>query len=319
MTSILNRHLVVFMALILGIPAICQGQNKTKHFILVENLRVDFECIDHMLEGFFEVRDASNANHLLISGQMSQGYKTGVWTVFDKEQQNLIVLQRNYSHPLAFTQTIPKPSENELVQFVQAHMYDEAVLDSLGGQILAFVSIQDFIYSERFWRSLTKTENPLFFSPEFLMKMGESKKELRTFKDDSFKELMILNPLDSLNREIVAYHLKEDFFFDKNRMVSEYRIIGLAPVFLDDDGKEQELCWYYFPDLRSISKTVHLEKGSESNLDDLFINRAFSASIYKTNGIKREEPFYEEVHCNLVDINYWLHFSGNTPLWTEKN
>src|SRR5207249_5421231 len=60
--------------------------------------------------------------------------------------------------------------------------------------------------------------------------------------------------------KVIAYRLKEDWFFEKQRSVMEVRIIGMAPiVYATDDkgniregGETKPLFWIYFPEARRL-------------------------------------------------------------------
>ena len=122
---------------------------------------------------------------------------------------------------------------------------------------------------------------------------------------------------------ITAYNIKEDWYFDKNRSKLERRIIGIAPVgrfdtdttdegffdrsksfiFKNNEGRlvdannqeitdsvvlnEKEMFWLYFDELRDVLANyyVYNEKSDAQfdSFDDLFIQRRFSATAYKTS------------------------------------
>jgi len=122
---------------------------------------------------------------------------------------------------------------------------------------------------------------------------------------------------------ITAYNIKEDWYFDKNRSKLEQRIIGIAPVgrfntdttgegyfdrsksfiFKNNEGKlvdanneeitdsvvlnEKEMFWLYFDELRDVlvNYYVYNEKSDaqQDSFDDLFIQRRFSSTAYKTS------------------------------------
>jgi hypothetical protein len=122
---------------------------------------------------------------------------------------------------------------------------------------------------------------------------------------------------------ITAYNIKEDWYFDKNRSKLEQRIIGIAPVgrfntdttdvgyfdrsksfiFKSNEGKlvdanneeitdsvvlnEKEMFWLYFDELRDVlvNYYVYNEKSDaqQDSFDDLFIQRRFSSTAYKTS------------------------------------
>jgi hypothetical protein len=122
---------------------------------------------------------------------------------------------------------------------------------------------------------------------------------------------------------IVAYNIKEDWYFDKERSVLDRRIIAIAPIarytiedtqnndpvtrgelvvydkygkqwvfdngFVEYDGQveEREMFWLYFDELRNVlvNYYVYNDKNDAQwmSFDDLFWKRKFSSTIYKVS------------------------------------
>ncbi len=121
---------------------------------------------------------------------------------------------------------------------------------------------------------------------------------------------------------IVAYNIKEDWFFDKERSMLDKRIIAIAPVakfaykeqeiyqqgpmIVYMDGKqvqassndagfeeysglteEKEMFWLYFPELRNVIVNYYTYNDKSDaqwmTFDDLFWKRKFNAQIYRTS------------------------------------
>jgi len=94
--------------------------------------------------------------------------------------------------------------------------------------------------------------------------------------------------------EVIAYELKEDWFFDKQRSVLDVRIIGISPVvyYMGEDGEiafPKNLFWLYFPECRYVFQNffVYNEKNDAARMsfDDLFWKRDFSSFIHKESNI----------------------------------
>jgi len=183
-------------------------------------------------------------------------------------------------------------------------------------------------------------------NPQYLKKTGlgftdwmDSLKNTKEglFKDIYLNEVKIRNSWDLAMRDsvladlpptsyitsesIVAYYIKEDWYFDKERSVLDKRIIAIAPVvlfrtkgdellsdlktvvlidqgmpkILEGDGLipyneqtvERELFWLYFDELRDVlvNYYVYNEKNDAQwmSFDDLFWKRKFSSTIYKVS------------------------------------
>jgi gliding motility associated protien GldN len=105
------------------------------------------------------------------------------------------------------------------------------------------------------------------------------------------------------SRDIVAYQLKENWFFDKERSVLDVRIIGIAPVvYFSEKGKpvvtdqatgslsdkiatQRPLFWLYYPQLRYIINNYFVYNDENDaqwmSFDDLFLKRRFNSTIIK--------------------------------------
>jgi hypothetical protein len=120
---------------------------------------------------------------------------------------------------------------------------------------------------------------------------------------------------------IVAYNIKEDWFFDKERSMLDRRIIAIAPVARytyeapadPSDPKERgtllvydlagtpykgsnewtgqveelEMFWLYFPELRNVLVNYYVYNDQNDaqwmSMDDLFWKRKFNSTIYKVS------------------------------------
>ena len=317
MTLNLNKLTAsIFSIFCFGVQTLMIGQSHQKQHLNIGNLSIEIESFNGRLDGDLIVRDTLHRDKILLSGRMHDNGKIGTWTLFDKQNPDKIILQRNYSSSTSFTQNIPKPSDHQLVQLVQANLNPRLGRDSLGLMQYVDVSILDFIYSCRVFKSISKTNNALLFSPDFLLKMMDfaAKNKIVTYANESFSEVLSINPFDALKSEIIAYHIKEDFFFDKNRMLGEYRILGLAPVILNEQGTPIELAWLYFPALKPVFADVFVKNGDKKEcLHDLFINRQFEGLVYKSLSFNQNftnQAFYADMLFIIKEFEYALFFSG---------
>ena len=93
--------------------------------------------------------------------------------------------------------------------------------------------------------------------------------------------------------DVVAYRVKEEWYFDKQRSVMEVRIIGIAPLIYakDELGNVREnniripICWFYYPECRKLlasAETFNRQNDAERRtFDDIFQKRLFNSYIYK--------------------------------------
>ncbi len=105
-------------------------------------------------------------------------------------------------------------------------------------------------------------------------------------------EKRVKEPITS--EKIVAYKLKEDWIFDKQRSERYVRIIGIAPVVerKSESGEvigEKELFWLYFPECRYIFANADVfnlhNDAQRMTFDDLFYKRMFHGYIVKEENV----------------------------------
>ena len=107
------------------------------------------------------------------------------------------------------------------------------------------------------------------------------------------KEYPVVDELPIRAQDIIEYHLKEDWFFDKQRSVMDVRIIGMAPVrYIKENGEiigKRELFWVYFPEARYLLQNYFAynphNEARRMSFDDLFWKRKFSSYIYKESNV----------------------------------
>ncbi len=94
--------------------------------------------------------------------------------------------------------------------------------------------------------------------------------------------------------DVVAYKLKEDWIFDKQRSERYVRIIGIAPVInkYSESGElkgTKELFWLYFPECRYLFNNYDVfnphNNSQQMTFDQLFQRRQFMAYIIKEDNV----------------------------------
>ena len=111
--------------------------------------------------------------------------------------------------------------------------------------------------------------------------------------------------------EIVAYEIKEDWFFDKQRSVMDVRIIGISPLVYgrnpvtDEITGYQNLFWLYFPECRYVFQNFFVynpqNDAMRMSFDDLFWKRQFDSYIKKESNVfdRKINPTWDGIDALL--------------------
>ncbi len=109
--------------------------------------------------------------------------------------------------------------------------------------------------------------------------------------DDPFGPPLAIDTITIKANNVVAYHIKSDWYFDKQRGELKNRIIGIAPEVRDP--RNQSLTynpfWVWFPDARYAMATsvAYNEKNNNQRLtfDQIMHFRKFNATIIKMDNV----------------------------------
>ena len=312
MISSLNK---LFCFLVFVNQLFAQDLTKQK----INGFNIEFETSKRRLNGNFKAYAVGN-NQLFVEGTLLNGQRTGVWTIYDTLNPNKVLIQRSYYSSNRFKQLVPNQQRSELVSFISDNFNLTPEFDSTGCRSYVYVSSNDYIYGKRIFRELTISENPQIPFDQINTMLKEKCSEIGFWKyaNEQFSEVLNKNPFENLPGAIVAYRIKEDFFFDKNQMISEYRTLGFAPVYKDDlSGELKELCWFYYPYMRKYFKDIKINQGNNQyHFDDVILEREFSGIVYKTMDTPRiqnqieKNQFITDIECLMAEHDLWMFFVG---------
>ncbi|MBL7890731.1 MAG: hypothetical protein JNL24_14355 [Bacteroidia bacterium] len=221
-------------------------------------------------------------------GFFENNYRIGKWTVWDSTGR--MRMQRVYTDPFHFTRIVPAVPKDAPVQLLNTSPYEICYNEK--GYIHYFpLQERAVMWSKRIWREIRPSENPVLFNNNKLFQLinkGLNEQLFKAYnsKDDEFRE-ELKQIQNTNNLKVIAFKLKEDTFFDKDRLVSESRIIGICPVAINNNTNDtSDLYWIYFPELRTIlaQEQVQITKQIKS-MDDLFFYRYFYGQIYKESNV----------------------------------
>lgn len=159
-------------------------------------------------------------------------------------------------------------------------------------------SLVDIIMDAVAEGSLTAYDDEEFTLP-ITMKEVESKGGARTDTirmtrpDPPYEEYDTVIAKEFTRDNVIAYRIKEDWFFEKQRSVMEVRIIGFSPLVLarNEAGEVREgnlklpLFWVYYPEARKLLANAECfnryNDSERRSFDDIFQKRMFSSIIIK--------------------------------------
>ncbi|MBS1510520.1 MAG: hypothetical protein JST86_06760 [Bacteroidetes bacterium] len=225
-------------------------------------------------------------------GELINGYRNGKWTVWDSLGNKR--MERVYENPFEFERIWPPVPKNKLVQLLIKNKYP-LQYDSNGIVLYAKIFANNVNWRHKFWRILTPDHNEQLFSNNRLYHLlcnwiQQNKLSVYNPVDDRFSTVFSTMQSDSLvklyrKKKPFAYELKEEVFFDMERLVSEKRILGICPL-IKNGADTMRLFWVYYPDARILlgKEAVSNNAGNTQvkSLDDLFIFRQFSSTIIKS-------------------------------------
>ena len=95
--------------------------------------------------------------------------------------------------------------------------------------------------------------------------------------------------------QVVAWKVKEEWFFDKKRSVMDVRIVGLAPCWnikdtINNTEKLTPLFWIYYPDFRDVLLNTRVTNYTKNNAQErsylgIFEKRMFASRITMESNI----------------------------------
>jgi gliding motility associated protien GldN len=109
--------------------------------------------------------------------------------------------------------------------------------------------------------------------------------------DDPFGPPLAIDTITIKANSVVAYHLKSDWYFDKQRGEMKNRIIGLAPEVRDPRNPSITYTpfWIWFPDARYAMSTsvAYNEKNNNQRLtfDQIMHFRKFNSVVTKMDNV----------------------------------
>lgn len=260
-------------------------------------------------------------------GQFENNVRVGEWNVYS--DQGTLIHSRNYTGELTYDILYPTPPENGPGSLFGTGAVEDLEWNKMAVRPYDPVNERDVVLSQRLWRRL------LFSNNEHVSDWNELGRELiqalaldaitaYSSNDDEFREMLEANEgarLLTSAGEIIGFDIKEDWFFDDTRMLSETRIIGIAPLGVTASGDTIRTMWLYYPEIRGVLADIDAD-AKEKEVDiihfhNVFIRRYFVAPIWKQSNVYDREldPAIDpmSIELQLIDQEHdlWLHYNGH--------
>ncbi len=119
-----------------------------------------------------------------------------------------------------------------------------------------------------------------------------------------------INTREITSADIVEYHIKGLWYFDKRLGELRYRLLGIAPVapdvnFIDTDQSDLvPLFWVFFPDAREVLHKAKAFNGKNSaipiSFDHLLNSRRFNGYVFREENIQGDRAVSEYISNNAL-------------------
>ncbi len=222
-------------------------------------------------------------------GYFESNQRTGTWTVWDSTGK--VLTKRQYTDPYNFIRLVPAVPDHPPVQLLGASPYTLTRNEhNYFGEF--YLEERMVMYARRVWRQLTPHNNKHLFQGTSLfqhMVHHAQQGDITVYREEDMRN-PIAPPVDAARYEVIAYKVVEDHVFDRERFVSETRIISICPVVVDRESFDTlDLFWIYLPRYRRFLAQQpvtgnDLPAGVE-HLDDLLFFRSFHGEIYKSDNV----------------------------------
>ncbi len=185
---------------------------------------------------------------------------------------------------------------------IQAVPDRKSLYDVLVDGILNEGTIVEVFADDRF-------EIPL--TPEQVQKYASKVDTLWDPEDPS--QYLAVDTIKITAKDVLAYQIKSDWYFDKQRGEMKNRIIGISPVVRNPSTQDvYTLFWVWFPDARYALST-HVAFNNSNNAarltyDQIFHVRYFNSVIYKEDNVydrqikdyKRNSPLNQLLEAQQI-------------------
>lgn len=212
-------------------------------------------------------------------GQFKDNFRIGEWSVWNEEGQ--LRVKRLYTAPFVYTTLYPTPPNSPLIELLNVPPYTPT--RNAEGLLSYHFVAKNMVYSSKRLTRFLPYNNQNVEWMDMLLEYLATQDSLPSYRTAAAKQEWDTLPIMP-NGQVFGFKVKEVSFFDKDRFLTESRILGLCPLLLDTVSQDTvELYWLYYPAFReslaSIPLKDHAYPAPLQNLEDIFFFRLFTSFI----------------------------------------
>ena len=160
-------------------------------------------------------------------------------------------------------------------------------------------------------------DNDVFTIPLSIQEIQQRLFRINEFRDEDDESIIIATDTIELKApSVIAWDLKSDWYFDKQRGEMKNRILAIAPIVLDPEDKSTYAAfWIWFPDARQALST-NIAYNPDNNtrrltFDQILQMRYFNSVVYKEDNVydrkineyKRNRPMEQLLESKRIREN----------------
>lgn len=224
---------------------------------------------------------------------LEYGYVDDRDILYSKMTWERIVLDERVNFPLYY------PIDTNNIGSNRRSLYDVLMKNILNGKIAN-------IYGDSYF----KTKTTLKDLEATLVRVDTTELGIEQINAGEQLSAEYINRREINTADIVEYHIKGLWYFDKRQAELKYRLLGIAPVAPDVNfiGTESAdlvpLFWVFFPDARQVLHEAKSFNDANSSVpvsfDHILNSRRFSGYIYKEENVQGDREIKDYVAENAL-------------------
>lgn len=266
------------------------AQDKKVEIAYYGGINATYECKGGFFHGKYQSYYSNGQK--CAEGAFENNFRIGEWSVWDSEGK--LSVKRFYESPFVYTTTFPKTSSSPLIDLLNIPQY-RPTRNKDGFVEHHFIHERMVFYERILWRYLPDKDRNSFWMKKAFNYINAIvlKKEIDSYSNDKFEKEISIDSIQIENLNLIGFKIKEVFFFDTDRFLTESRILGICPVVIDKQTKDTiDFYWVYYPEARSFLAKKILKTKTENkniqNYDDIFFFRYFYSYAYEKENIYGE-------------------------------